>query len=134
MKRIVYGTAIYLLLAIAPALLGQSTSTGAQLSGTILDPRGAVVPGAKVTLRSNGSGMTVPPSLIRTGDITFSLFRRASDTLAVEAPGFQPADKHRRGTDCRGNANLPVTLQLAGVSQELIVTADAEWWKRNGPL
>ena len=33
-------------------LLAQAASTGAQLSGTILDPNGAVVPGATVTLHS----------------------------------------------------------------------------------
>src|SRR5205085_12660565 len=36
----------------SPSALAQSPSTGAQLIGTILDPNGAVIPGASVTLRS----------------------------------------------------------------------------------
>src|SRR4051794_20146621 len=126
MKRIVYGTAIYLLLAIAPALLGQSTSTGAQLSGTILDPRGAVVPGAKVTLRSNGSGIDRSAVSDSYGGYHFLFVPPGQYTLAVEAPGFSRLTNTGVVLTVGEVANLPVTLQLAGVSQELIVTADAE--------
>jgi hypothetical protein len=48
------GTTLLILITL-PAL-AQSPSTGAQLSGSILDPKGAVVPGATVTLRSDTVG------------------------------------------------------------------------------
>src|SRR5215831_14157696 len=88
MKRLVCGTAMFLGFAIAPALLAQSTSTGAQLSGTILDPRGAVVPGASVILRSNASALERSSVSDSTGAYRFLLVAPGQYTLSVEAPGF----------------------------------------------
>lgn len=126
MKRIVCGTAIYLLLAIAPALLAQSTSTGAQLSGTILDPGGAAVPGAKVMLRSNASGIDRSAVSDVYGEYHFLFVPPGQYTLSVEAPGFSRLTNTGVVLTVGEVANLPVTLQIAGVSQELIVTTDAE--------
>ncbi len=47
--------AILLFLFITVPSLAQSPSTGAQLSGTILDPNGSAVPSATVTLRSKAA-------------------------------------------------------------------------------
>src|SRR5215467_1502830 len=89
MKRFVYGTALFLVFAIAPAVvLAQSTSTGAQLSGRILDPQGASVPMANVTLRSSASGLERSAMSDSTGEYHFLLVPPGQYTLSVEAPGF----------------------------------------------
>jgi hypothetical protein len=117
---------MFLVFAIAPTLLAQSTSTGAQLSGTILDPRGAVVPGANVTLRSNASVLERTSVSDSNGVYRFLLVPAGQYTLSVEAPGFSKLTNTGVVLTVGETANLPTTLQLAGVTQELIVTTDAE--------
>src|SRR5215468_6713787 len=126
MRQLVYGTATFLVFAIAPALLAQSTSTGAQLSGTILDPKGAVVAGANVMLRSNASALERSSVSDSSGVYRFLLVPPGQYTLSVEAPGFGKLTNTGVVLTVGEIANLPITLQLAGVTQELIVTTDAE--------
>src|SRR5438445_10179308 len=70
MRRILF---ITILLSMFGALhaVAQSPSTGAQLSGTILDPNGAVVPGARVTLRSETTGFEQSTTADAAGQYAF---------------------------------------------------------------
>src|SRR6516162_1530152 len=124
MKRL-YATAPYFVFAIAPALFGQSTSTGAQLSGRILDPQGAVVPSANVTLRSSASGHELSAATDSSGEYHFLRVPPGQYTFTVEAPGFSKLTNTGVVLTVGEIANLPVTLQLPGVTEELIVTTDA---------
>src|SRR5207253_7405698 len=56
MKPFFRYSTLSLLILFAASALAQAPSTGAQLSGTILDPNGAVIRGAAVTLHSETTG------------------------------------------------------------------------------
>ena len=56
MKRYLHTITLLIVFSTVTAV-AQSPSTGAMLTGTILDPNGAAVPQATVTLRSNSSGI-----------------------------------------------------------------------------
>src|SRR5256885_16317617 len=68
--------------------LAQSPSTGARLSGTILDPNGAAVPQATVTLRSNASGVEQSTTSDASGQYRFLLVPAGQYMITVDAPGF----------------------------------------------
>src|SRR5438309_2506792 len=70
MRRVFHITLLLSVLGISPAF-PQSPSTGAQLSGTILDPNGAVVPGARVTLRSETTGFEQSTTADAAGQYAF---------------------------------------------------------------
>src|SRR5439155_12283840 len=118
--------AISILIFGALAVLGQSPSTGAQLSGVILDPNGAVVPGAMVTLRSQASGIANSATSDDRGQYRFLLVPPGQYSLSVEAPGFAKVTNMGVMLTVGQLANLPVSLQLSPVQEEIAVTAGAQ--------
>ncbi|HEV2381617.1 MAG TPA: carboxypeptidase-like regulatory domain-containing protein, partial [Terriglobia bacterium] len=56
--------------------------------GTVSDPSGAVVPGAKVSLTNEGTNLTVTMTTGGDGGYTFSPVKIGTYTVTVEAAGF----------------------------------------------
>src|SRR2546425_7620136 len=112
MRRIFHITLLLSVLGISPAF-PQSPSTGAQLSGTILDPNGAVVPGATVTLRSDTTGVEQSTTADASGQYAFLLVPAGQYTLTVAAAGFSKLTDTRVKLTVGQLAKLPLTLQLA---------------------
>src|SRR5207237_6514365 len=96
----------------SPSALAQSPSTGAQLSGTILDPNGAVVPGASVTLRSEITAIERSTTSDGAGQYSFVLVPAGRYTLSVDAAGFSKLTNTGIILTVGQVANLPVALQL----------------------
>jgi hypothetical protein len=118
--------ALGLLFLNGRALYGQSsTAFTAILSGSIVDPLGASVSGAKVTLASPGIGFSRTYSTKDTGLYTFTFLPPAVYILEVEAPGF----KHYRQagiTLIAGQAaEQNVGLVVGAVSEQIEVTSQA---------
>jgi len=61
-----------LLLCLSSLTLGQTTVTGG-ISGTVTDPSGAMVGGAKLTLKSVATGETTTTTSSATGDFQLPL-------------------------------------------------------------
>ncbi len=125
MKVFLQITMCLLIFATLPAL-AQSPSTGAQLSGTILDPTGAVVPAAAVTLRSEATGIEQSAASDAYGHYEFLLVPPGQYTLTVEVAGFSKLTDTGVTLTVGQLANLPITLQLAGAREEIAVTANAQ--------
>ncbi len=125
MRRIFHITLLLSVLGILPAF-PQSPSTGAQLSGTILDPNGAVVPGATVTLRSGTTGVEQSSTADASGQYAFLLVPAGQYTLTVEAAGFSKLTDTGVTLTVGQLAKLPLMLQLATVTAEVSVTSDAQ--------
>jgi hypothetical protein len=72
-----------------PAAIGQvSVSTGS-VSGTVLDPQGAAVPNAKVTISSKDSGKNVIVDTKSDGAFTSGALAPGTYTIRVEAKSFK---------------------------------------------
>ena len=125
MKRLFYSTTLLLVLIALPAR-AQSPSTGAQLSGTVMDPNGAVVQGARVILRSNTTGLEQSATTDGSGQYRFLLVPAGQYSLSVDASGFGKLTNTGVTLTVGQVANLPITLQVAGVTTEVTVTSDAE--------
>ena len=125
MRRIFHITLLLSVLGILPAF-PQSPSTGAQLSGTILDPNSAVVPGATVTLRSDTTGVEQSTTADASGQYAFLLVPAGQYTLTVAAAGFSKLTDTGVTLTVGQLAKLPLTLQLATVTAEVSVTSDAQ--------
>src|SRR5437016_5941659 len=78
----------FLLLAAAFALAQTSTS---ELSGTVRDNTGAVVPGAGVTLTNEQTGVTYKQRTTDSGLYSFPALPVGSYTVTVEVQGFKTA-------------------------------------------
>ncbi len=78
---------VALLLVSAPRLRAQTT---AQLTGTIVDPSGGVIPNAQVTLVDEATGTSRVVQTNGEGLYAFPALTPGSYTVKVLAKGFQP--------------------------------------------
>src|SRR5579875_3700163 len=108
---------------MAPSLMAQSLSSG-DLTGTVTDPSGAVVPNATVTLKSNATGATRTTTTNSAGTYRFSLLPAGSYTVTAEAQGFTKTQT--LATITIGQAAVAdVKLKVGSTSQTVEVTSAA---------
>src|SRR4051794_19157510 len=89
MKRAWSSLGVGLLLAIMA--YAQQGSNGS-ISGTVSDPSGQSVPGAKVKVTSELNGEEKSTVTNDVGDFFFPALTPASYIVRVEAPGFRPLE------------------------------------------
>src|SRR5882757_496258 len=104
---------------------GQSQAITASLSGTVLDPSGQTVSGAKITLESPERGLSRTYVTTDNGLYSFTLLPPAIYRLQVEAAGF----KHYRQDGIElipgQNAEQKVGLIVGAISENIEVTSQA---------
>ena len=117
-----------LLTLCAPFLKGQATST---LSGTVTDKAGAVVPGAKVTVSSQGTGVVRESVTDGSGHYLVPLLPVADYTIQAESQGFQTAaqkdirlqtDEHREVNFALNPASVSTSVEVSATEVALETT------------
>lgn len=68
-----------------------SQVTTADVLGTVSDATGAIIPGAKVTLKNLGTGVTATTQSNETGNYLFTLLGPGHYSVTIEASGFKRA-------------------------------------------
>ncbi len=113
---------LFLFLAIIP-VFGQSANTS--LRGTVKDPTGAVIPGAKINLVDNGTGLTFSAESNAAGEYQFAQIPPAKYTITITATGFGAQTKMAELL-----VNQPATIDFAltvtTTEEVLDVTAEAQ--------
>ena len=89
-------------LAPQPAAAQTTISTGS-IQGTVTDPSGAAVPGAKIAITNKDTGQVINLTTTSSGLYTSGALSPGSYTVRVEAQGFKTTE-------------LPVTVQLGVTS------------------
>jgi len=117
---------ICLLLAVAfcgLSLFGQS-STG-NISGTVTDATGAVVPKATVTLTDEATNSKRSTVSNTSGIFNFAAVLPATYTVNIEAAGFRPWEQRTIVLTQGGNLNIPqIALQVGTAKQEVFVVGN----------
>src|SRR5215472_14051889 len=120
-------TIVVVLLAVAlllPVSLLAQVDTGG-VTGTVTDPTGAIVPGAKITLTNNATSVAETTVSTATGTYSFSGMRPATYTLRAEQHGFQAFVSKGLEIHVQQIATVDISLSAGAVSQEVTVTAAA---------
>jgi Carboxypeptidase regulatory-like domain len=94
----------------SPALFAQNNVSG-DISGTVTDPTGAVIPGAKVTVTSVNSGAIVTVVTNSSGTYRASLLKPGAYKLTFTLDGFETVSftvNASAGTVVEADAKLPV--------------------------
>jgi len=121
-KSPLLAAALSLLFASAtPLLLAQANGS---LSGTVTDKTGSVVAGAKVTVSSQGTGITRDTKTDDSGHYLVPLLPVAFYTVHAEAQGFQTTEQKDIRLQVNEQREIDVTLNLASVSTSVEVTAN----------
>lgn len=111
------------LLVSASAASSQSIVTGG-IAGVVTDPTGAVVVGAKLTLKSVATGETLTAVSAASGDYVFALLKPGEYSLSIAKEGFKTAV--RNVTVVLGTTvSASVTLEVGTSSMTVEVTGEA---------
>ena len=106
---------------LAPAWAQTTTGT---ISGTVVDPSGNVIPGAKVSITNEVTGESRNGTTSSTGEFVFPSLLPATYTIRVEVAGFQALES--KGAILTPNARLnvgEVRLKIGSVSEVVTVQA-----------
>jgi uncharacterized membrane protein len=77
-------------LCCLPFMANAQSASSAQISGTVVDPQGAVVPGAKVTATNQATGTGRSVTTTSTGNYVIPNLTPGTYDVAVDAKGFAP--------------------------------------------
>jgi hypothetical protein len=111
-----------LMLFVAGALYAQSISS--TITGTVVDPQGAVILNAKITANNVSKNVLLTTNTDAQGRFVFAQIEPGSYNITIEAPGFSKLEKS--GIALSANTNLPLgefKLQVGAVAETVQVTA-----------
>ena len=109
-----------LLFSIIP--LNAQVDTGT-IVGKVADSSGAVINGAKVTLKNEGTGVSLTTTSASDGLYQFTPVRVGSYTLEASSAGFQTVTQLHVAVNVASNVQINFTLPPGNVSQTVEVTA-----------
>src|SRR6266446_4514344 len=107
----------------ASAVFAQNSAGGAQINVRVTDPQGAILPNAEVTLYTRDSRIRINGLTDNTGTCRFERLAPGEYLIEAEATGFARAATRVVRIERNSNASLDISLPLAGVSEQVVVTA-----------
>lgn len=109
---------------LAALTFAQSEVGSATLNGTVTDPSGAAVAGAKVTIRNAATGFTRSMEASNTGLYSFSGLPVGSYEVTVDAAGFKTSTLTGIGLTVGAVATLDVRMEIGATEESISVNAD----------
>lgn len=94
----------------------------AELSGTVLDASGAVVPNAKVTANQTATNTARATVSGKSGEYVISALAPGAYTVTVDAPGFRKLVHSGVSLQINQQATLNLTLEIGEASETVEVT------------
>jgi hypothetical protein len=96
----------------------------AKIRGTVVDPSGAVVPGAKVTATNQGTGLSYTDTSSKEGLFEFLQLPIGDYTVRAEKSGFKTFAAANIHLDLDQVFNLKATMELGTTSETVTVEAN----------
>jgi hypothetical protein len=120
-KTLILTVGVFLLAACA-ALAQTDRGT---ITGTVLDPAGAVVPNASIEAKNAASGQTYTAGTTGTGNYTLSALPAGIYDITVNAAGFKKYLRPGITVQVAETARVDATLEVGATSDTVTVNAEA---------
>lgn len=109
--------------AFTASMFGQNAS--GNISGTVVDSSGAVVPKAAVTLTDDATGSKRQTVSNSSGVFNFAAVLPSTYTVTISANGFRPWEERSIALTQGGNLNIPkIALEVGTTKQEVLVVGN----------
>src|SRR5260370_35470544 len=92
------------------------------ITGTIADPQGAVVPGAKVTITEDATGLTYEVQSGSEGEYIRPLLKPGTYTVTAEAAGFRRVAQKNVVLVGGDRVGVPLTLTVGDITQTIEIS------------
>ncbi len=125
-------TSLVGIMVLASAAMYSQTSTGS-LSGSVTDPNGAVVPGAKVTATSTTTGGKLEMMTTDAGLYVFPAVPVSTYNITVEKTGFKKLNRTNIEIRIAQRQDLDLRLEVGDVQQTVEVSAEAPLLETSSP-
>ena len=122
---LLYGLLSLVLVALLSVGTFASAQQNSQIEGSVLDPGGAVVPGAKLSLLQTGTGFSSNAESNSSGLFSFPGLNVGTYTLTVTAPGFQTYKQPGLVVNISQTLRADVKLTLGAATETVTVEANA---------
>src|SRR5215470_2200355 len=113
-------------LFVVPNFAFGQTRTEGQLSGTVVDPSGAAVPNASLTLSQSSTGFTTTVQANDSGLYVFGNVQPGTYTLIAEAKGFAHKTYNDVEVYAGRTTDLKVELKVGTTAETVEVSAQGE--------
>ena len=112
-----------LIIIVAAVVCFGSAARAQTLTGTVLDPLGGGVPNAQVKLYVRENGVQLNATSDAQGKYRFQRLTPGEYVVEAEAEGFARTAAQSIQLESGRTLDLDIPLKLAGVAQEIVVTA-----------
>ncbi|MFN7939760.1 MAG: carboxypeptidase-like regulatory domain-containing protein [Bryobacteraceae bacterium] len=102
----------------------QAQVNASSVAGTVLDPSGAAIASAKVSLLNEETGVKLGAVTSAAGSYLFTPLQRGVYRLSVEVAGFKTFERGGLNVAVGEKVGLDVRLEVGDVSQKMDVTAE----------
>ncbi len=124
-------TAAATFLRFPPTALGQTFT--ATLTGTVTDPSGAVVPGAKVSATNQGTKLEYTAQSSEQGIYTIPFLPIGNYVVSLEATGFKKLISNEIKLEVNQTARVDLQLEIGELTQQITVEGVAPILQTEAP-
>src|SRR4051812_25807788 len=125
MKRLQVFCTLALVCCLPLVLANAQSASTAQLSGAVVDPQGAVVPGAKVTATNQSTQVGRSVTTTSTGNYVIPNLPPGTYSVSVDAKGFRSGEVKDITLNLGDQRDLGFKLNVAGAAESIEVTTTA---------
>jgi hypothetical protein len=119
-----FGT--FLLATLAGGFVLSAQDVSGTIAGSILDPSGAAIPGAGITITNTERGQVIRTIKSDAGGSYFApLIPVGIYSIRVEATGFKSEERQRIVLNVNDDLKINISLQVGSASETVEVTAEA---------
>src|SRR5690348_1657208 len=125
MKRLIYMAAATIAVVLLSISFISAQTTSGDISGRVVDPSGAAIPNAQVTLTNQLTSQKVTTNSDRSGNFVFASIQPGTFSITVTAAGFKQLDK--RDLHLTASERLSagtMQLEIGAATQTVTVTAE----------
>jgi hypothetical protein len=101
-------------------------ATSQTLSGTVVDPSGAVIPGADVAVKHSGTGLAYNAVTNAEGVFSLPSLPIGSYTVTVTLQGFKTVVINNVVLNSAAPASVKATMEVGGVTEQVTVSSASE--------
>jgi len=116
---------LLLLVFVAACVTIRAQSTTATFSGTVIDEKGSVVPGATVKVTNTAAGFERTVSSSQNGSFVVPLLPPSTYRVTIERQGFAPFEISEVVLNANDQRTVNIQLQVGQVGETVNVTSDA---------
>src|SRR5713226_1188150 len=127
-----YCLALVVIVVFACATLAQSTTDGA-IGGTVMDPSGAAVPNAKVTVKNTGTNAEETVMTDDTGYFRVGKLQPATYSVSVDAQGFALFKAEKVIVQVGSITGISARLNVASAGATIVVSGELPQVNTNSP-